>query len=132
MLLHLNSVFCVCAIVFRDINRTVKAQAAEGAKAEERLLNMDFVTAKAKELSNRRERAEVRRPLVSVPVKELLSCSCLCLLPCSVSENGFSGTAVPSKTTKPAQNDISNNKLGKIWNVVGILQWERIISNVDV
>ncbi|KAF0038668.1 hypothetical protein F2P81_009152 [Scophthalmus maximus] len=43
-----------------DINRTVKAQAAEGAKAEERLLNMDFVTAKAKELSNRRERAEAQ------------------------------------------------------------------------
>lgn len=44
---------------FRDINKTVKSQAVESAKAEERLLNMDFVTAKAKELSNRRERAEV-------------------------------------------------------------------------
>lgn len=44
---------------FRDINKTVKLQAVESAKAEERLLNMDFVTAKAKELVNRRERAEV-------------------------------------------------------------------------
>lgn len=47
-------------IVFRDINKTVKSQAVESAKAEERLLNMDFVMAKAKELGNRRERAEVR------------------------------------------------------------------------
>lgn len=31
----------------------------ECAKAEEKLLNMDFITAKAKELVNRRERAEV-------------------------------------------------------------------------
>lgn len=46
-------------IVCRDINKTVNSQAVESAKAEERLLNMDFVTAKAKELSNRRERAEV-------------------------------------------------------------------------
>lgn len=44
---------------FRDVNKIVKSQAVESAKAEERLLNMDFVTAKAKELSNRRERAEV-------------------------------------------------------------------------
>ncbi|XP_070700025.1 HAUS augmin-like complex subunit 1 [Pempheris klunzingeri] len=43
-----------------DINKTVKSQAVESAKAEERLLNMDFVTAKAKELSNRRERAEAQ------------------------------------------------------------------------
>ncbi|XP_068601015.1 HAUS augmin-like complex subunit 1 isoform X1 [Brachionichthys hirsutus] len=43
-----------------DINRTGKSQAVEGAKAEERLLNMDFVTAKAKELSARRERAEAQ------------------------------------------------------------------------
>ncbi|KAG7217023.1 hypothetical protein INR49_027562 [Caranx melampygus] len=41
-----------------DINKTVKSQAVESAKAEERLLNMDFVRAKSKELSNRRERAE--------------------------------------------------------------------------
>ncbi|XP_026226951.1 HAUS augmin-like complex subunit 1 [Anabas testudineus] len=43
-----------------DINKTVKSQAVESAKAEERLLNMDFVTAKAKELSIRRERAEAQ------------------------------------------------------------------------
>ncbi|XP_023258343.1 HAUS augmin-like complex subunit 1 [Seriola lalandi dorsalis] len=43
-----------------DINKTVKAQAVESAKAEEKLLNMDFVTAKGKELSNRRERAEAQ------------------------------------------------------------------------
>lgn len=46
-------------IAFRDINKTIKSQAVESAKAEERLLNMDFVIAKAKELSRRRERAEV-------------------------------------------------------------------------
>ncbi|KAG7516122.1 HAUS augmin-like complex subunit 1 [Solea senegalensis] len=43
-----------------DINKTAKAQAVESAKAEERLLNMDFVKAKAKELSNRWERAEAQ------------------------------------------------------------------------
>uniref|UniRef100_A0A3Q3FII0 HAUS augmin-like complex, subunit 1 n=1 Tax=Labrus bergylta TaxID=56723 RepID=A0A3Q3FII0_9LABR len=43
-----------------DINKTVKSQAVESAKAEERLLNMDFVAAKAKELSHRRERAEAQ------------------------------------------------------------------------
>uniref|UniRef100_A0A8C6SSP6 HAUS augmin-like complex, subunit 1 n=1 Tax=Neogobius melanostomus TaxID=47308 RepID=A0A8C6SSP6_9GOBI len=43
-----------------DINKTIKTQAAESAKAEERLLNMDFVTTKAKELSHRRERAEAQ------------------------------------------------------------------------
>uniref|UniRef100_A0A3Q0RMV6 HAUS augmin-like complex, subunit 1 n=1 Tax=Amphilophus citrinellus TaxID=61819 RepID=A0A3Q0RMV6_AMPCI len=43
-----------------DINKTVKTQAVESAKAEERLLNMDFVTAKANELSNRRERSEAQ------------------------------------------------------------------------
>lgn len=52
---QLKSVF----IFVRDINKTVKAQAVESAKAEERLLNMDFVTAKTNELSNRRERSEV-------------------------------------------------------------------------
>ncbi|XP_071399503.1 HAUS augmin-like complex subunit 1 [Centroberyx affinis] len=41
-----------------DINKTVKAQEVESAKAEERLLNMDFVTAKSKELSYRRKKAE--------------------------------------------------------------------------
>ncbi|KAM8741471.1 HAUS augmin-like complex subunit 1 [Acanthopagrus schlegelii] len=43
-----------------DVNKSVKSQAVESAKAEERLLNMDFVTAKAKELVNRRERAEAQ------------------------------------------------------------------------
>lgn len=47
-------------VFFRDVSKAVKAQALESAKAEERLLNMDFVKAKTKELSNRRERAEVR------------------------------------------------------------------------
>uniref|UniRef100_H2T2E0 HAUS augmin-like complex, subunit 1 n=1 Tax=Takifugu rubripes TaxID=31033 RepID=H2T2E0_TAKRU len=42
-----------------DVNKTVKSQAVESAKAEERLLNMDFVTAKAKELGKRRERAQL-------------------------------------------------------------------------
>ncbi|XP_026184468.1 HAUS augmin-like complex subunit 1 [Mastacembelus armatus] len=43
-----------------DINKTVKAQAVECAKTEEKLLNMDFVRAKAKELNSRRERAEAQ------------------------------------------------------------------------
>ncbi|XP_059207570.1 HAUS augmin-like complex subunit 1 [Centropristis striata] len=43
-----------------DINKTVKSQSVESAKAEERLLNMDFVTAKAKELRSRQERAEAQ------------------------------------------------------------------------
>uniref|UniRef100_A0A665UNZ5 HAUS augmin-like complex, subunit 1 n=1 Tax=Echeneis naucrates TaxID=173247 RepID=A0A665UNZ5_ECHNA len=42
-----------------DINKTVKAQAVESATAEERLLSMDFLMVKAKELSNRRERAQL-------------------------------------------------------------------------
>ncbi|TWW74641.1 HAUS augmin-like complex subunit 1 [Takifugu flavidus] len=49
-----------------DVNKTVKSQAVESAKAEERLLNMDFVTAKAKELGKRRERAEVWRERAEV------------------------------------------------------------------
>ncbi|XP_015235250.1 PREDICTED: HAUS augmin-like complex subunit 1 [Cyprinodon variegatus] len=43
-----------------DIDKTTKSQAVESAKAEERLLNMDFVTAKARELSHRLERSEAR------------------------------------------------------------------------
>ncbi len=58
----------VFLIVCRDVNKTVNSQAVESAKAEERLLNMDFVTAKAKELSNRRERAEVCRGVIPVSV----------------------------------------------------------------
>lgn len=50
----------------------VKSQAVESAKAEERLLNMDFVTAKAKELGNRCERAEVC--CSQLPV--LMQCKC--------------------------------------------------------
>lgn len=51
--------YLTSAVLFRDVNKTVKSQAVESARAEERLLNMDFVTAKAKELGRRRERAEV-------------------------------------------------------------------------
>lgn len=43
-----------------DINKTIKTQAVESAKAEERLLNMDFVTTKTKELRHRREKAEAQ------------------------------------------------------------------------
>ncbi|KAF1378521.1 hypothetical protein PFLUV_G00191430 [Perca fluviatilis] len=43
-----------------DINKTIKSQSVESAKAEERLLNMDFVMAKTKDLSSRRERAEAQ------------------------------------------------------------------------
>ncbi|CAL8277459.1 HAUS augmin-like complex subunit 1 [Gadus morhua] len=41
-----------------DINKTVKDQAVGGAQAEERLLNMDFVKTKSRELINRRKIAE--------------------------------------------------------------------------
>ncbi|KAK5858553.1 hypothetical protein PBY51_002685 [Eleginops maclovinus] len=43
-----------------DINKTIKSQSVESAKAEEKMLNMDFVMAKAKELSCRRARAEAQ------------------------------------------------------------------------
>ncbi|KAM4545505.1 HAUS augmin-like complex subunit 1 [Odontesthes bonariensis] len=43
-----------------DVNKTVTSQAVESAKAEERLLNMDFVKAKARELSKRRENSEAQ------------------------------------------------------------------------
>ncbi|KAK2828346.1 hypothetical protein Q5P01_019380 [Channa striata] len=43
-----------------DMNEIVKTQAVESAKVDERLLNMDFVTTKAKELRVRRERAEAQ------------------------------------------------------------------------
>uniref|UniRef100_H3C1L4 HAUS augmin-like complex, subunit 1 n=1 Tax=Tetraodon nigroviridis TaxID=99883 RepID=H3C1L4_TETNG len=46
--------------VQEDVNKAVRSQAMESAKAEERLLNMDFVTAKAKELGNRKEKAEAQ------------------------------------------------------------------------
>lgn len=65
------------AVLFRDINKTVKSQAVESAKAEERLLNMDFVTAKAKELENRRERAEVCCAVTSAGNVELEMASLL-------------------------------------------------------
>ncbi|KAM7374413.1 hypothetical protein PAMP_007070 [Pampus punctatissimus] len=41
-----------------DINKTVKSQSMESAKAEERLLSMGFVTRKTKEFNDTRERAE--------------------------------------------------------------------------
>ncbi|XP_076005801.1 HAUS augmin-like complex subunit 1 [Genypterus blacodes] len=41
-----------------DVNKTKRLQEVEGARAEERLLSMDFVIAKCKELNSRRERAE--------------------------------------------------------------------------
>uniref|UniRef100_A0A3P8ZCQ8 HAUS augmin-like complex, subunit 1 n=1 Tax=Esox lucius TaxID=8010 RepID=A0A3P8ZCQ8_ESOLU len=41
-----------------DVQKTVKAQEVESAKAEERLLNMDFVKAKSKDLLYRNKKAE--------------------------------------------------------------------------
>ncbi|XP_056140388.1 HAUS augmin-like complex subunit 1 [Lampris incognitus] len=41
-----------------DINKAVKAQEAESAKVEDKMLNMDFVKAKSRELICRRKRAE--------------------------------------------------------------------------
>ncbi|XP_053703406.1 HAUS augmin-like complex subunit 1 isoform X1 [Synchiropus splendidus] len=43
-----------------DVRRTAQNQSVDSAKAEDKLLDMDFVKAKAKELSNRRERAEAK------------------------------------------------------------------------
>ncbi|KAM9788470.1 HAUS augmin-like complex subunit 1 [Neosynchiropus ocellatus] len=43
-----------------DARRTAQNQSLESAKAEDKLLDMDFVKAKAKELSSRRERAEAK------------------------------------------------------------------------
>ncbi|KAG8007981.1 Protein eva-1-like protein C, partial [Nibea albiflora] len=57
---RLGSTLVLRSNLQEDINKTVKSQAVESAKAEERLLNMDFVTAKAKELDNRRQRAEAQ------------------------------------------------------------------------
>lgn len=54
------SVIGLFFLTWRDTNKIAKSQAVESAKAEERLLNMDFVQAKAKQLGNRREKAEVR------------------------------------------------------------------------
>ncbi|NP_001290622.1 HAUS augmin-like complex subunit 1 [Esox lucius] len=41
-----------------DVQKTLKAQEVESAKAEERLLNMDFVKAKSKDLLYRNKKAE--------------------------------------------------------------------------
>lgn len=41
----------------------------ESAKAEERLLNMDFVKAKAKQLGNRRQKAEVHCVQLGIPLQ---------------------------------------------------------------
>lgn len=49
----------MAVFIVRDIDKITKSQAVESAKAEERLLNMDFVTAKAQELSIRQQRSEV-------------------------------------------------------------------------
>ncbi|CAL1573402.1 unnamed protein product [Knipowitschia caucasica] len=57
---NLGATLVLCGNLQEDINKTTKAQAVEGAKVEERLLNMDFVTTKAKELSHRREKAEAQ------------------------------------------------------------------------
>lgn len=57
---RLSSTLVLRGNLQEDINKTIKTQAVGSAKAEEQLLNMDFVTTKAKELSHRQERAEAR------------------------------------------------------------------------
>ncbi|XP_006800152.1 HAUS augmin-like complex subunit 1 [Neolamprologus brichardi] len=57
---RLGSTLVLRGSLQEDINKTVKDQAVESAKAEEKLLKMDFVTAKVNELSNRRERCEAQ------------------------------------------------------------------------
>ncbi|XP_051903076.1 HAUS augmin-like complex subunit 1 [Hippocampus zosterae] len=54
-----------------DMSKTRQAQMVESAKAEEHLLNMDFVQAKAKEIQSRREAQEAQ--LASRNMKESLS-----------------------------------------------------------
>lgn len=60
MIFVCNLTFFFFFLTKRDTSKIAKSQAVESAKAEERLLNMDFVKAKAKQLGNRREKAEVR------------------------------------------------------------------------
>lgn len=50
----------------RDINKTVKVQEVDSAKAEERLLNLDFVKEKSKDLYYRNKKAEVCFPYVYI------------------------------------------------------------------
>ncbi|XP_035631561.1 HAUS augmin-like complex subunit 1 isoform X2 [Oncorhynchus keta] len=54
----LGSVLVLRKTFQEDIKKTMKAQEVESAKAEERLLNMDFVKAKSKDLSYRNKKAE--------------------------------------------------------------------------
>ncbi|XP_005807112.1 HAUS augmin-like complex subunit 1 [Xiphophorus maculatus] len=57
---RLGSILVLRGNLQEDIDKTTKSQAVESAKAEERLLNMDFVTAKAQELSIRQQRSEAQ------------------------------------------------------------------------
>ncbi|XP_075887788.1 HAUS augmin-like complex subunit 1 [Nelusetta ayraudi] len=57
---RLGTTLVLRANIEEDTNKIAKSQAVESAKAEERLLNMDFVKAKAKQLGNRREKAEAQ------------------------------------------------------------------------
>ncbi|XP_061607704.1 HAUS augmin-like complex subunit 1 [Phyllopteryx taeniolatus] len=76
-----------------DVSKTRQAQAAESAKVEERMLNMDFLEAKAKEIRTRREGQEAQ--LASRNMKEPLSHQALVRL--SEEVNALKTEIVPLK-----------------------------------
>ncbi|KAF6716275.1 HAUS augmin-like complex subunit 1 [Oryzias melastigma] len=57
---RLGSTLVLRANLQEDIDRTAKSQAVEGSKAEERLLTMDFVVAKTRELTNKWKKSEAQ------------------------------------------------------------------------
>ncbi|XP_054907616.1 HAUS augmin-like complex subunit 1 isoform X2 [Poeciliopsis prolifica] len=57
---RLGSILVLRGNLQEDIDKTTKSQAVESAKEEERLLNMDFVTAKTQELRIRQQRLEAQ------------------------------------------------------------------------
>ncbi|XP_054907646.1 HAUS augmin-like complex subunit 1 isoform X1 [Poeciliopsis prolifica] len=57
---RLGSILVLRGNLQEDIDKTTKSQAVESAKEEERLLNVDFVTAKTQELRIRQQRLEAQ------------------------------------------------------------------------
>ncbi|XP_054907252.1 HAUS augmin-like complex subunit 1 [Poeciliopsis prolifica] len=58
---RLGSILVLRGNLQEDIDKTTKSQAVESAKEEERLLNVDFVTAKTQELRIRQQRLSLSR-----------------------------------------------------------------------
>ncbi|XP_037543903.1 HAUS augmin-like complex subunit 1 [Nematolebias whitei] len=57
---QLGATLVLRGTIQEDIEKITESQVVERAKAEERMLNIDFVTTKARELSNSRERSEAQ------------------------------------------------------------------------